>query len=63
MWELVKEVVNIWYNKYMNILFCGDRNIVDGITIACLSLLKNVKEPLSIYILTMDKSERNLDLL
>lgn len=39
---------------YMNILFCGDKNIVDGVTIAILSLLKNVKEELNIYILTMD---------
>ncbi|MBR3264193.1 glycosyltransferase family 8 protein [Candidatus Saccharibacteria bacterium] len=38
----------------MNILFCGDRNIVDGITIAVLSLLKHAKESLNIYILTMD---------
>lgn len=38
----------------MNILFCGDRNIVDGITIAVLSLIKNVREPLNIYVLTMD---------
>lgn len=38
----------------MNILFCGDKNIVDGVTIAILSLLKNVKDNLNIFILTMD---------
>ncbi|MBQ3271194.1 glycosyltransferase family 8 protein [Candidatus Saccharibacteria bacterium] len=38
----------------MNILFCGDKNILDGVTIAILSLLKNVKDTLNIYILTMD---------
>ncbi|MBQ9403193.1 glycosyltransferase family 8 protein [Candidatus Saccharibacteria bacterium] len=38
----------------MNILFCGDRNIVDGVTIAILSLIKNVNEPLNIYIFTME---------
>ncbi len=37
----------------MNILFCGDKNIEDGLFIAIHSLLKNVKEPLNIYILTM----------
>lgn len=38
----------------MNILFCGDKGIVDGVTIAILSLLKNVKSELNIFILTMD---------
>ncbi len=36
----------------MNILFCGDGNIADGVIISVLSLLKNVKEPLHIYMLT-----------
>ena len=42
----------------MNILFCGDRNIVDGLTIACLSLLKNTTESLNIYVLTMDYANK-----
>ncbi len=37
----------------MNILFCGDRNIEDGLMIVIASLLRNVKEELSIYIFTM----------
>lgn len=36
----------------MNILFCGDGNIADGVIISTLSLMDNVKEPLNIYILT-----------
>ncbi len=36
----------------MNILFCGDGNIADGVIISTLSLLKNTKETLNIYILT-----------
>ncbi len=36
----------------MNILFCGDENIIDGVIISALSLVKNVKEPLNIYLLT-----------
>lgn len=36
----------------MNILYCGDGNIADGMTISVLSLLKAVKQPLHIYILT-----------
>ncbi len=38
----------------MNILFCGDSNVSNGLVIAILSILKNVKEELNIYVLTMD---------
>ena len=46
------------YNRGMNILFCGDKNIVKGVTIATLSLVKNAKVPLNIYILTMDYANK-----
>lgn len=36
----------------MNILFCGDGNIADGVIISTLSLLKNAKDTLHIYLLT-----------
>lgn len=36
----------------MNILFCGDSNITDGVLISTLSILRSVNSPLSIYILT-----------
>lgn len=42
----------------MNILYCGDGNIKDGLCVSVLSLLKNVKEPLNIYIITMSLGER-----
>ena len=38
----------------MNILFCGDRNVQDGLLIAVLSLLKNTSKKLDIYVLTLD---------
>ena len=38
----------------MNILYCGDENIENGLVISTLSLLKNVKEELHIYVLTMN---------
>lgn len=41
-------------NGSMNILYCGDKNIQDGLLISILSLLKNVTEPLYIYVMTMD---------
>lgn len=36
----------------MNILYCGDGNIKDGVLISILSLMKNCNEKLNIYILT-----------
>lgn len=38
----------------MNILYCGDENIENGLIISILSLLKNVKQELKVYVLTMD---------
>lgn len=37
----------------MNILYCGDANIIDGLLISILSLLKNTEKDLYIYVLTM----------
>lgn len=37
----------------MNILYCGDKGIADGVLISILSLLKNNTEPLSVYIMTI----------
>lgn len=36
----------------MNILYCGDQKMQDGLLISILSLLKHVQEPLNIFILT-----------
>lgn len=38
----------------MNILYCGDINIIDGLIISILSLLKNTDEELHIYVFTMN---------
>ena len=38
----------------MNILYCGDRYIIDGLVISILSLLKNTNENLYVYVFTMD---------
>ena len=40
----------------MNILYCGDLNIIDGLIISILSLLKNTKDSLYIYVFTMNYS-------
>ena len=44
----------------MNILYCGDSNIVDGLYISILSLLKNIKEELNISVLTVNVNTENL---
>ena len=40
----------------MNILFCGDKNIENGLLIAVISLLEHTKEDLDVYVLTLDMS-------
>lgn len=36
----------------MNVLYCGDGNIKDGVLLSVISLLKNVNETLNVYLLT-----------
>ena len=36
----------------MNVMYCGDRNIADGVLISVLSLAKVSKEPIHVYLLT-----------
>ena len=45
--------------KIMNILFCGDSNITDGVLISTLSILRSVSSPLSVYILTAHCENEN----
>lgn len=45
----------------MNVLYCGDKNIEDGLIISVLSLLKNVDENLNIYVLTINSKEWNIE--
>ncbi len=47
----------------MNILYCGDKNILDGLIISILSLVHHQKEVLNIYILTMDYPDANYESL
>ena len=37
----------------MNLLYCGDANIADGVLLSVMSVLENTHEPLNIYILTL----------
>lgn len=43
----------------MNILYCGDKNIENGLIISILSVLKNIKEELNIYVLTINIENEN----
>ena len=46
----------------MNVLYCGDENIENGLIISVLSLLKNVKEKLNIYVLTMNLKDEKREI-
>ena len=35
-------------------MYCGDSNVVDGLIISILSIVKHIKEELHIYVLTMN---------
>ncbi len=37
----------------MNILYCGDKNIEEGLLISVLSLINNVREEICVYVMTM----------
>lgn len=43
----------------MNILYCGDRNIRCGVLLSVLSLLRHVREPVQIYLLTASVSTKD----
>lgn len=43
----------------MNILYCGDRKIEDGLIISILSLLKHIDEELHVYVMTLDYSSED----
>ena len=45
----------------MNILYCGDKPMQKGILLSSMSLIKNVDEPLNIYILTVDYREKGVN--
>ena len=36
----------------MNVLYCGDKNICDGLLVSVLSILESTSERLDVYILT-----------
>ena len=48
-------------NGIMNILYCGDKPMQKGILLSSMSLIGNVEEPLNIYILTVDYSEKGVN--
>ena len=51
---MVLRKVRIWYNRLMNILYCGDEGIKRGILVSILSILKHNKEAIHFYILTIN---------
>ena len=43
----------------MNLLYCGDANILDGLVISVLSILKNYKGNLNVYVFTMQYENKD----
>lgn len=41
----------------MNILYCGDSNIESGLILSIVSIVRNIKEAVHIYVLTMELSD------
>ena len=41
----------------INLMFCGNDKVIDGMIISLLSIVKYCKKPLNVYILTMDLHE------
>lgn len=46
----------------MNILYCGDKHIEDGLIISVLSLTEHCREPLNIYVMTVELEVGQYDL-
>lgn len=46
----------------MNILYCGDKHIEDGLIISVLSLTENVGEPLNVYVMTVEFKNEQFNL-
>lgn len=42
-------------------MFAGNSKVLDGLIIAGLSIVKSCKEPINVYVLTMDLTDRNKD--
>ena len=45
----------------INIMFCGNKKVYDGLLIAIISMVKHTKEQLNIYLITADLHELNSD--
>ena len=50
-------------NSALNLLFCGDRNIGDGLAFSLLSLRAHFKGEMDVYVLTADPCEEFSDLI
>lgn len=43
----------------INLMFCGNRKMFDGLVISLLSIAKHTKEDLTVYLMTMDLTDKN----
>ena len=47
--------------RLINLMFAGNSRVYDGLLIAGLSIVKYCKEPITVFVLTMDLTNRNAD--
>ena len=47
--------------RLINLMFAGNSRVYDGLLIAGLSIVKYCKEPITVFVLTMDLTDRNAD--
>lgn len=47
----------------MNLLYCGDKNIADGVILSVISFLENSSQPLNIFIMTASIKTKNIESL
>ena len=46
-------------NNKINLMYCGNDKVFDGLLISLLSMTKYTKEPISVFVITMDLQELN----
>lgn len=47
----------------INLMFCGNKKFYDGLLIAVLSIVKHTKEPLNIFLITVDMQDINKEFI
>ena len=49
-------------NNPINLLYCGDRNIENGLALSLLSIRRQMAQPLNVFVFTLDYHEKRYDI-